>query len=163
MDHYEPVDITEKVRELCENYPLKGSGPPAFSMPKSKRIMTKAAPVSGGRKDYYGHFKPSDKTERLKIKNRGKEGFSIGKQDVDLRYIEQLTDTEQTQTLGLLLRYAVEKLVDGKRTLPEIVELLEAKLEKDGISFLSEGYVSSGCALPRKQEIYQCFNRYRRN
>ena len=84
-------------------------------------------------------------------------------QDVDLRYIEQLTDTEQTQTLGLLLRYAVEKLVDGKRTLPEIVELLEAKLEKDGISFLSEGYVSSGCALPRKQEIYQCFNRYRRN
>lgn len=163
MDHYEPVDITKKVKKLCENYPLKGSEPPAFSMPESHRIMTKAAVSSGGRKDYYGHIKTADRPERLKIKNRGKEGFSIGKQDVDLRYIEQLIDTEQTQTLGLLLRYAIEKMVDGKKTLPEIVELLEKKLEKEGLAFLAEGYVSCGCALPRKQEIYQCFNRYRRN
>ena len=125
--------------------------------------MTKNAPDKGGKKDYYGHFKQQDKPERLKLKVHGKDGFSIGKQEVDLRYIEQLTDGEQTQTLGALLKYAVEKLIDGKRTLPEIVELLYEKLEKEGLGFLGEGYISCGYAMPRKQEIYACFNRYRRS
>ena len=50
-----------------------------------------------------------------------------------------------------------EKLIDGKRTLPEIVELLCSKLEKEGLSFLSEGYTSCGYAVPRRQEVYACF------
>ena len=90
------------------------------------------------------------------------DGFSIGKQEVDLRYVEQLIDSEQTGALGALLKYAVEKLIDGKRTLPEIVELLCSKLEKEGLSFLPEGYTSCGYAVPRRQEVYACFNRYRR-
>lgn len=57
------------------------------------------------------------------------------KQEVDLRYVEQLIDSEQTGALGALLKYAVEKLIDGKRTLPEIVELLCNKLEKKGCLF----------------------------
>ena len=36
------------------------------------------------------------------------------------------------------------------------------KLEKEGLSFLSEGYTSCGYAVPRRQEVYACFNRYRR-
>ena len=124
--------------------------------------MSKSAPAKGPKKDYYGHFKAQEKPERLKVKVHGRDGFSIGKQDVDLRYIEQLIDSEQTGTLGALLKYAVEKLIDGKRTLPEIVELLCSKLEKEGLSFLAEGYISCGYAVPRRQEIYACFNRYRR-
>ena len=76
--------------------------------------------------------------------------------------MEQLLDGEQTQTLSALLKYAVEKLIDGKRTLPEIVELLYEKLKKEGLAFLAEGYISCGYAMPRKQEVYACFNRYRR-
>lgn len=162
MDSYKPVDITQKAKSLCKNYPLNENKAPEFKHPQSHRIMTKNAPDKGGKKDYYGHFKQQDKPERLKLKVHGKDGFSIGKQEVDLRYIEQLTDGEQTQTLGALLKYAVEKLIDGKRTLPEIVELLYEKLEKEGLGFLGEGYVSCGYAMPRKQEIYACFNRYRR-
>lgn len=162
MDNYKPVDITEKAKKLCINYPLNDSDAPAFQMPKSHRIMTKTEAAVRGKKDYYGHFKAQEKPERLKVKGHGKDGFSIGKQDVDLRYIEQLIDGEQTQTLGVLLKYAVEKLIDGKKTLPQIVELLCGKLEKEGLSFLAEGYISCGYAVPRRQEIYACFNRYRR-
>ena len=162
MDNYMPVDITKKVRELCMDYPLNDSTIAGFKLPESHRIMSKNALSQGTKKDYYGHFKAQDKPERLKVKVHGRDGFSIGKQEVDLRYIEQLIDSEQTQTLGALLKYAVEKLTDGKRTLPEIVELLSSKLEKEGLSFLSEGYISCGYAMPRKQEIYACFNRYRR-
>ena len=162
MDNYVPVDITEKARVLCREYPLNDSKAAAFKAPQSRRIMSKSALSKGPKKDYYDHFKPQDKPERLKVKVHGKDGFSIGKQDVDLRYIEQLIDSEQTQALGGLLKYAVEKLIDGKRTLPEIVEFLCDRLEKEGLSFLAEGYISCGYAVPRRQEIYACFNRYRR-
>ena len=162
MDNYKPVDITKKAKKLCVDYPLNDSDAPVFQMPKSRRIMTKTEATAHGRKDYYGHFKAQEKPERLKVKGHGKDGFSIGKQDVDLRYIEQLIDAEQTQTLGALLKYAVEKLIDGKKTLPQIVEMLCGKLEKEGLSFLAEGYISCGYAVPRRQEIYACFNRYRR-
>ena len=162
MDNYRPVDITDKARKLCGDYPLNESTASEFCLPHSHRIMSKAAPSKSPKKDYYGHFKPQDKPERLKVKVHGRDGFSIGKQDVDLRYIEQLIDSEQTQALGGLLKYAVEKLIDGKRTLPEIVEILCDRLEKEDMSFLAEGYISCGYAVPRRQEIYACFNRYRR-
>ena len=162
MDNYRPVDITDKARKLCGDYPLNESTASEFCLPHSHRIMSKAAPSKSPKKDYYGYFKPQDKPERLKVKVHGRDGFSIGKQDVDLRYIEQLIDSEQTQALGGLLKYAVEKLIDGKRTLPEIVEILCDRLEKEDMSFLAEGYISCGYAVPRRQEIYACFNRYRR-
>ena len=162
MDNYMPVDITEKVRELCRDYPLNENMAAGFKAPQSHRIMSKNMPLNGSKKAYYGHSKAQDKPERLKVKVHGRDGFSIGKQEVDLRYVEQLIDSEQTGALGALLKYAVEKLIDGKRTLQEIVELLCSKLEKEGLSFLSEGYTSCGYAVPRRQEVYACFNRYRR-
>ena len=86
----------------------------------------------------------------------------LGKQNVDLRYIEQLIDSEQTAALGLLLKYTVEYLVDGKRTISETAQWLEHKLGQEGMVFAAEhGVISGGYAIPRIQEIYSCLNRYR--
>lgn len=156
MDNYLPVDITASTKELCKVYPLSGWNVPAFAIPQSHRVMTRheTSRTPGNKRD---------SSERLKIKVHGKDGFLLGRQEVDLRYIEQLADTEQTAALGLLLKYAIEHLIDGKRTLPEIVHYLEHQLETKGLAFLSEGsYISCGYALPRVQEIFSCFNRYRR-
>ena len=156
MDNYHPVDITEITGKLCQEYPLSDVETPAFRLPESHRIMTrsKAAPSR--------HSRPGQ-PERLKTKVHGKDGFSLGKTEVDLRYVEQLIDSEQTASLALLLKYACEHLIDGKRTLPEIVTYLDSQLKKQGLSFFSEGsYISCGYAMPRIQEIYSCFNHYRR-
>lgn len=156
MDNYHPVDITAVTKKLCQEYPLSDIEAPAFRLPGSHRIMTKAK-VTPSR-----HSRPGQ-PERLKTKVHGKDGFSLGKTEVDLRYVEQLIDSEQTASLALLLKYACEHLIDGKRTLPEIVTYLDSQLKKQGLSFFSEGsYISCGYAMPRIQEIYSCFNRYRR-
>ena len=156
MDNYRPVDITAATHKLCSEYPLSAAEPPAFHMPDSHRIMTKAKAAPSR------HSRPGQQ-ERLKTKVHGKDGFSIGKTEVDLRYIEQLTDSEQTASLALLLKYAVEHLIDRKHTLPEIVAYLDTQLHKQGLAFFSEGnYIPCGYAMPRIQEIYSCFNRYRR-
>lgn len=68
----------------------------------------------------------------------GTDGFAIGKQTVDLRYLEQLIDSEQTACLGMLLKYAVEHLVDGKRTIAEVVVQLQKELDTSGMRFLAE-------------------------
>ena len=100
--------------------------------------------------------------ERLKVKTLGVDGFLLGKQNVDLRYIEQLIDSEQTAALGLLLKYAVEHFTDGKHTISEVAEWLAKKAEQEGLAFAAEhGEISGGYAIPRIQEIYSCLNRYR--
>lgn len=157
MDSYHPVDISEKVRALCGKYPLNPVKAPEFRFPESHRIMQKQTPA------VRSHGRNAGRPEQLKIKVHGKDGFLIGKQDVDLRYIEQLIDTEQTADLGLLLKYTIEKLADGTRTIDDIVKYLADQLKHKGLSFLSEGsYIPCGYAMPRIQEIYSCFNRYRR-
>lgn len=156
MDNYHPVDITAVTKKLCQEYPLSDIEAPAFRLPESHRIMTRAK-VAPSRHSHPGQ------PERLKTKVHGKDGFSLGKTEVDLRYVEQLIDSEQTASLALLLKYACEHLIDGKRTLPKIVAYLDAQLKKQGLSFFSEGsYIPCGYAMPRIQEIYSCFNRYRR-
>ena len=76
--------------------------------------------------------------EHEKLKVMGRESLMLGKEQLDLRYLEQLADREQTQTLGYLLKYAKEQY-SGKTT--DLTAL-------------------AGMAMPRRQEIYACFNRF---
>ena len=156
MDSYHPVDISTKVRALCGKYPLNEQKAPAFSMPQSHRILSKKSP------GIRSHGRGAGKPERLKIKVHGKDGFLLGHQDVDLRCIEQIVDTEQTAALGLILKYALENLVDGQRTIPETIRILSKELHRMGLSAFAEGSsLPCGYAVPRIQEICSCFNRYR--
>lgn len=165
MDNYVPKDITASVKKLCSQYPLPAVSVTDFQLAHSHRIMSRPAESSKRlRHNSRGNHSDSDATrpERLKTRISGTDSFSLGKQKIDLRYTEQLIDTEQTAALGLLLKYAVEHLADGRRTLPEIVQFLWKNLSSHGLSFFTENQkISCGYAIPRIQEIYACLNRYR--
>lgn len=165
MDNYVPKDITASVKKLCCQYPLPSVSVTDFQLPHSHRIMSRPAESSKRlRHNSRGNHSDSDATrpERLKTRISGTDGFSLGRQEIDLRYTEQLIDAEQTAALGLLLKYAVEHLADGRRTLPEIVQFLWKNLSLHGLSFFTENQkISCGYATPRIQEIYACINRYR--
>lgn len=149
MDCYHPVDITEKVKKLCKEYPISSSQPTPFHMPESKRIFG------------YPDKKQTDRRD-TKIRQRSKDAFSIGKEEVDLRYVEQIKDPEQTASLAMLLGYAKEHYSDGKKTIPEIADLLFKELSQNGYSgFFKHSYIPGSYALPRLQEIHACLNRYR--
>lgn len=165
MDNYVPKDITASVKKLCSQYPLPAVSVTDFQVPHSHRIMSRPAESSKRlRHNSRGNHSDSGaaKPERLKTRISGTDGFSLGRQEIDLRYTEQLIDAEQTAALGLLLKYAVEHLADGRRTLPEIVQFLWKNLSLHGLSFFTENQkISCGYATPRIQEIYACLNRYR--
>lgn len=148
MDHYLPKDITESAKKEADDFPLPKESVAPASKPSAAR------PV-----------KPDHafcKNDRIKIKVQGKDSILINRETLDLRYVEQLTDAEQLAALGQLMKHAQLRLFDGKRTLGETAEELWKLLEQKGISAVCGGsYVSGGFALPRKQEIYACLNRYR--
>lgn len=162
MDCYVPVDITEKAKQLCGQFPVSKEQPKTFRFPKSNRRMEKEKNGGTRRRDYRSGEVRKDEPEQWKLKTLGVDGFLLGKQHVDLRYVEQLIDSEQTAYLGMLLKYAVEHLSDGKRTISDTAEFLWKKMDEDGMGFVADrGRISGGYALPRKQEIYACLNRYR--
>lgn len=148
MDHYLPREITALAKQEAAAFPLPEESVSFAEEPSYKRIV-KAD----------GAFRKND---RIKIKTQGKDSIVINRETIDLRYVEQLTDTEQLGTLGQLMKYAQLHLFDNRRTLGDTAEELWKILDTKGISAICEGsYVPGGFAMPRKQEIYACLNRYR--
>lgn len=99
--------------------------------------------------------------EHAKLKTLGKTSFMMDKETLDLRYVEQLVDSEQTAALSYLLRYAKEHFGGSNLTLTQLVDSLTAMLKKDGLSAVCDSsYVPTNLAMPRPQEIFACFNRY---
>lgn len=157
MDSYQAVDITADTKKLLENYPAPAVSAPGFHLPSGRREINLSGSVQK-RKTYRGDGYVK---ERLKIKRMGKTAFSVGKENLDLRYVEQLVDEEQTQTLAYLLRYAKEHYGEGKNDVSSVVKALERILRTKGLAGVCDsGNVPSGLAMPRVQEIFACFNRY---
>ena len=148
MKQYEPVDITEFAKKEAAAYPIVTAPEKEHRALEEHRV---AKPDMSLRND-----------DRMKLKVLGKDGFSLNRENVDLRYVEQLTDTEQLAALAYLLKYAELHLFDGKKNLKEVVEQLEQKIMAEGLAAVCESsYVPTGLAMPRKQEIFACINRYR--
>ena len=78
------------------------------------------------------------------------------------RYLEQLIDSEQTACLGMLLKYAVEHLVDGKRTIAEVVVQLQKELETPACVFWQKNGIGFRrlCHAARCRRCIPGFNRY---
>ena len=157
MDNYCPVDITEKTRKLLKEYKKPDCKAEGFVLPSEKRSISFGSSVVR-RKNYRGTGMVE---EHEKLKVMGRESLMLGKEQLDLRYLEQLADREQTQTLGYLLKYAKEQYSGKTTDLTALMESLIRKLEKEGIGSVSgQKEIPAGMAMPRRQEIYACFNRF---
>ena len=175
MDCYRPVDITEKVKELCKEHTAPRTRVPGFAVPEFHRVLP-AYKNAGGKEIRSSreqqensprrgedHFRGRGgrPREHMKVKSFGLESFSLDKENINVRYLEQLTDNEQTTALAYLLRLGLEQAMDGKRTVQQTVRLLMNRLEQEGWEPFCSSYIPCGLAKPRIQELYACLNRFR--
>lgn len=153
MKEYVPIDITQKAKEAAAACEDRGA--------EDADDARKFPPFN--RKRCLGPDMALRKEDRIKMKAMGISEISICKENVELRYLEQLKDQEQSMALAYLLKYAQLKMMDGRKDLRQIGDLLEEQLDGSGLESLFErGDVSSQLARPRKQEILACINRYRK-
>jgi predicted ABC-class ATPase len=148
MNRYVPADITDFAKEEAKAFPVLEEMP-AEVQPSFERIFSQNRKLAG--------------SDRIKMKTMGMDGISIDRETIDLRYLEQLADPEQLSMLAQIVKYAELNVLDGRKTLAQVVDILETLLKQKGFGGIcGERKVASGLAMPRRQEIFACLNRYRR-
>ena len=148
MDRYIPRDITALAKQEANAFPLQGQPPLPAKKPEFHRCPRPSREFRSG--------------DQSKLKTMGRDGISINRETIDLRNVEQLTDSEQVSALGCCVLYAQRHLLDGTRDLRQIAEALDSLIEAHTLSALCDNPSAvSFLARPRKQEILACLNRYR--
>ncbi len=121
MDRYVPRDITAFAKGEARAFPAGSAvmepAPAPRSLPLSQTL-------------------PQFRGDRIKLKALGRDGVSIDRETIDLRYVEQLADPEQSAALGWCMVYAQRRLMDGRRTLRQIVDELDRLMEEQGLPAL---------------------------
>lgn len=155
MDNYKTLDITARVRECME-------GEPPLEKLSSKKTAIGAIFSETAKKRVVKIGRLEKKYDEVKVKQFGRDSFSFGKDNVDLSFVEQLLDYEQTTTLSYCLKALADQLENRPQDIEALVEKLDRQIKCDGLSSLCKGsYLPATLAAVRKQEIYACVNRYR--
>lgn len=147
MDSYSAVDVTQKAKELSRG---------VFPTTKSEAPIR----INFDRKLQNGLIPYSPKG--VKIKSSGLDTLIINKEIIDLKSLEQIVDNEQVNSLGYLLKYIDDKIIDNSLTVQQAVNKTLIDIETHGlISISNSNYGLGTFAMPRKQELISCLNRYR--
>ena len=146
MDNYEPFEVTKKAKALS-----KGNKDHSKDLDINinfNRVILKGTIESG--------------PKGIKIKTLGKDGLSINKDNIDLRAIEQIVDSEQLNTIGVIMKYVENNLMGKDLTLIEIADKVIEDINDNlmNIDRTKGGYGS--LATVRKQELISAYNRFRK-
>lgn len=147
MNRYQPVEITALAKDAAKEFPLVLAELEKAAKPDFIRVVKHDAAFA--------------KDDRIKMKTLGLDGFSINRETVDMRYVEQLVDSEQLTGLSYLIKYMKLHSFDGKRTMQQAVEDMCKEMEQKEFAAFCERDIPGNLALPRKQELYAALNRCR--
>ncbi|MBE5906843.1 MAG: isopentenyl-diphosphate delta-isomerase [Lachnospiraceae bacterium] len=149
MKNYEPYDITATALQAASTIP-----PQAVTAPDPLPDLTDLRVPLANR--------AVTNQRKVKVKSSGTNAVSLNHESVELRFVEQLVDTEQSNLLGLFLRHLEEHSFDGKTTLADCVNSLYTRYRQTGFSAIANGNTIPGnLADVRLQELWAMVNRYR--
>ncbi|MDQ2086867.1 ABC-ATPase domain-containing protein [Herbivorax sp. ANBcel31] len=149
MDEYIPKDVTKRAKEIVSEYPISRDNTVDLKFGEiTPRIVLKSG-FPEGRKG-------------RDIKAKGLKTILYNKSQIDLSYVEQLSDSSQTTCIAVMLDYMIKKLFNGDTTMKEAIDKLMKQIETQGLDSISPYTGHPGnLALPRKYEIAASINRYR--
>jgi predicted ABC-class ATPase len=156
MDGYRPYDVTERARGIA-------------ARPTGRRAEAESFPGVVHRRPDPAFADPGARG-RTRIRVRGTDPLVLGAHEIDLRGVEQLADAPHLTGVGLALELLVRRgHLDGRRTLAEALDLLDAELGAgpdagpdgpDGVAALLS-VRDEDFAVPRRHEVAAALNRLR--
>ena len=144
LDHYHVKNVTAAAMRIIEEEGLSSQYPAAevTEQERSRRLL----PARAG---------------RMKCKASGTDSVIIDRNLIDVRYLEQLTEPEQTVGLTYLAAYVCASL-KAEEDFKGLADRIYQKIDKDGfLALVPRNYPGGQPALPRKEEMMACLNRYR--
>ena len=149
MENFQADDVTEKAKEIAINYSISraAEGGETFGEITQRVPIPASLDPSLGRRD-------------VRVKVRDVDELAFGTQEIDLGAIEQIVDSGQLRAIAAAMVYAKQQYMDGKRTLSEIIDLVMADIDAQGMDILSP-FPEGDFAMFRRFELAAVINRLR--
>ena len=122
METFRPHDVTARAAGVASDHP-------------TGRIIEENSrfDVNVERRPRSGSVDPSKGRRESSIRTRGIQTIQFGRETLDLAAVEQIVHWAQTRAIGSALDYARRRYIDGRRSLSEILDLVMADIEAEGI------------------------------
>lgn len=146
MENYEPHDATERAREVRERFPTPATSEKEMPPPRKRRVRASSIDLRRGKRET--------------ARGRGLHTIELGRERVDLAYVEQLAESGQTEAIARIIGEFAGSRGDGE--VKRIATAALASISKNGLDSLGNFRGHPGeMSLPRPQEIAAAINRIR--
>ncbi|MEG4273010.1 MULTISPECIES: ABC-ATPase domain-containing protein [unclassified Microcoleus] len=149
MENFQAYNVTEKAKEIAKNYSISRAAEGGENFGE----ITQRVPVPAS-------LDPSRGRRDVRVKVRDVDELAFGTEDIDLGAVEQIADGGQLRAIAVAMVYAKGQYMDGKRTLSEIIDLVMADIEAQGMDILSP-FPEGDFAMFRRFELAAAINRLR--
>jgi predicted ABC-class ATPase len=149
MENFQPQDVTGKAREIAQKYASVrlSEGGDNFGKITPRIPLAESIDPSRGRRD-------------VKLKVRDVDEVAFGTEDIALTSVEQIADPAQLRAIAAAIVYAKINYLNRQRSLPEILDLVMADIEAEGLDILTD-FPQGDLALFRRLELAATLNRLR--
>jgi len=153
MDCYNCHEVTLKAKDICVNEASKSS-------PQKAKKADGTPKAFGSIVNRYPNPKAFETHQRVAV--RAQTVISYGDVELSLAGLEQIISSLQTETIARAMKM-VPKFSTGDKTLFDVLESFDEKIEKEGLTeVLAPGQFHGGMAKIRKFELAAAMNRLRK-
>lgn len=150
MQDYRPHDATAAAREVAAALPLgeaAARAPGAWPTAAPRVLLGEGFDARRGRK-------------RERVRSVKTRAIEFGEEEIDVSSIGQLVDPAQARAIGDMLLEMGRGLADGRRSVAEVLDALDARVEAEGLGAVCGSGVGDR-ARPRRFEVAAALNRLR--
>ena len=150
LEDYEPRDATNDAHEVREKFPPRAPIGERREVrpPGARRVHASSIDLRRGKRET--------------ARGRGISTIELGRERVDLSYLEQLAEAGQTESIAHIIGVFAAGGEAGSREVREIAASALSAIDKDGLDSLGNFQGHPGeLSLPRAQEIAAAINRVR--
>lgn len=149
MDNYEAKDVTKEAKALMRGEIIKRIEDRNLKIEFNFNRKVKRGTIEQGPKG-------------VKIKVNGLDNININRENIDLRAVEQLVDTEQLNAIGSIMKWAEANIINKNLNFNNMIDEIINEINKNGLISIERMKGGWGSlVMPRKQEIMATYNRYR--
>ena len=150
MDAYRPRDVSARAREVAAALPL------GEAAPRAPGILPQAAPRVPDPRS----LDPRRGRRAARVRSVKTRAIEFGSEEIDVSLLYQLVDPAQCRAIGDLLLELSRGVCDGRRSLAELLDALDLRIDGDGLEAVCEAGFGDR-ARPRRFELAAALNRLR--
>jgi predicted ABC-class ATPase len=149
MDNYIPNNVTDQAKAIAQDITTgrQPEGGQQFGKITPRIPLPHSLDPSRGKRD-------------VRLKVRDVNAVVFGEQEIDLGEVEQLVSRDQLRAIAEAMVYAKRQYINGKTTLPKILDALMGDIESQGLDILTP-YPQGDLAMFRPFEFAAALNRLR--